>query len=273
MTRTKLIGANLITTRGLSSVIWTDATCPNGAQGPCGAFATVPFGPEYRDGQGGKMWYEYRTTASPAMPPTPLLGTAGTPIFGGVFTSNWKRADTGTKGIKGIQGTITNASGERLLVRTKWSEFSEFYKPLGVSEVILDPGAEIPYRMYTARWEDRGYNPRDTVDKWLTLLQFFRAPVGQPIGLPVSLGLSNSQGNSHTLFYPPGWQEPNGTRVAWDEQEAHEEIWGSTRLWVKREVDGWQLPSSEAYRSRYKDPNADGLGSPYRIFTIRVESL
>jgi hypothetical protein len=47
-----------------------------------------------------------------------------------------------------------------------------------------------------------------------------------------------------TKFTPPGWAKPVNVRRDWKEGESHYEIWGSMKLWVKRENDGWSVPAS-----------------------------
>lgn len=54
--------------------------------------------------------------------------------------------------------------------------------------------------------------------------------------------------------------------------ETNEEIWGSVHLSVKRENDGWQIPTSQDYLDRYPNPN-DPRTSDWKIFTIRIKSL
>jgi hypothetical protein len=54
--------------------------------------------------------------------------------------------------------------------------------------------------------------------------------------------------------------------------ETNEEIWGSVHLSVKRENDGWQIPTSQAYLDRYPNPNNPST-SDWAIFTIRIKSL
>ncbi len=45
-----------------------------------------------------------------------------------------------------------------------------------------------------------------------------------------------------------------------------------TQLWVKRETDGWTIPSTDKYRSLYGNPNTPGTPD-WAIFTIHIDDL
>jgi hypothetical protein len=61
-------------------------------------------------------------------------------------------------------------------------------------------------------------------------------------------------------------------RTGWSEQTSAEEIWGSIRIKLTREKDGWRVPGSEEFVKRYGDPNTSGT-KDWAIFTIEIYSL
>ena len=90
-----------------------------------------------------------------------------------------------------------------------------------------------------------------------------------------------------TYFIPPGgnyidgdpWElrrghhtGPLNKRTGISQGQSNEEIWGSVHLSVKRENDGWQIPTSQAYLDRYPNPNHPST-SDWAIFTTRIKSL
>ena len=241
MTRANLTGANLITAKSLRYVNWSGTMCPRGGSGPCSPFATVP-GPQYTDGY--RTWYNYQAPATPVIPSTAMAGTPGAPLIGGqacVFCND------------GAQGTIQNLSGQRILVRTV------FYGTASGtirSDAILEPNDKMPYQL-------REWGP--------STLQFFRAPDGQPLDDPAELSINDTDpGRPTTSFTPPGYEYPVQFRT-YSPDDFHLEEWGSVRLWVKRERDGWKIDASQEYKDRYGDPNR--YGSDYAIFTIEVLGL
>ena len=122
--------------------------------------------------------------------------------------------------------------------------------------------------------------PGDTV--WYLLsngggyLQFYKAPEGKAVGAAVSLAiLDDLFGLPVTQFYPPGWSIDKQQYVnsrKWYELESHEEIWGSVRLSITRNVDGWTVPASPEYISRDGNPNTSAQ-SDWAIFMVRIDSL
>ena len=105
-------------------------------------------------------------------------------------------------------------------------------------------------------------------------LYFFKAPEGTPVGLAPGLyiGRDPVDEGMESKFYPPGWTRPVNVRTDWLPEESNQEIWGSIDLWVKRELDGWQIPASPEYIRRYNEPNTSKT-SDWAIFTIEVRSL
>jgi hypothetical protein len=167
----------------------------------------------------------------------------------------WGGSSNGTTGFDGVKGTITNSSAQRILVRTVDADRP---KPQQVVEAILEPGGEMPY-----------------VLKHKGTLQIFKAPEGQAIGDPVKLLLDDPDIFSNgpkTEFTPAGRDSPVNVRTGWKVETSAYEIWGSTTIWLKRELDGWTIPASQKFIDLYNDPNSSTT-SDYVVFTIRVESL
>ena len=257
LAKTDLTGANLssanlllsnLITATLTDVVWNaEVLCPRGGfGGPCSPFATEPKGDQYKSD--GLNWYQYRSPATTLLPSTPLAGTPNTPLA-------WAGQEK-TSGGDGIQGNITNLTGQRIVVRN----VSQSTKPVPVTnEAILEPNAVMPYRLA----------PGGT-------LYFFKAPEGTPVGLAPGLYIVDGYGlvlGPTTRFYPPGWTSPVNERGDWIPKESHEEIWGSVNLWAQRELDGWKLPASQEYIRRYGDPNTSADTSDWPIMTIEVRSL
>jgi hypothetical protein len=106
-------------------------------------------------------------------------------------------------------------------------------------------------------------------------LQIFKAPEGQAIGDPVKLLLDDPDIFSNgpkTEFTPAGRDSPVNVRTGWKVETSAYEIWGSTTIWLRRELDGWTIPASQKFSDLYNNPNS-GWTSDYVVFTIRVESL
>jgi uncharacterized protein YjbI with pentapeptide repeats len=263
-----LTGANLITAT-LTNVAWDDTACPRGGTSStgCSPFASHPEGNEFSSS--GASWYQYRSPGTPTLPSSALLGTSDTPL---AWEGSQNRDD-------GIQGNITNLTGQRILVRsvqnetggsvqndngrqpaptsrlgsTRSSKLGDFSLP---NEAILEPNAVMPYRLAPGG-----------------SLYFFKAPEGQAVGLAPQLYIVDKLSSLPvTKFYPPGSTNPANVRADWKTEESHEEIWGSINLWVKRELDGWKIPASQEYIKRYDDPNTSET-SDWMIFTIEVRSL
>lgn len=65
-----------------------------------------------------------------------------------------------------------------------------------------------------------------------------------------------------TLFYPNAADSSQYTyRTGWAEGDSHHEIWGDTKLWVKRETDGW----NGGHETR--------ATSDWQVFTVHIDSL
>lgn len=179
-----------------------------------------------------KSWYESRPI---------LRGTYGAPIQG--------QSEAGGNSAGGVQGMIKNFSGARMHVRTTWMDG-------GVSEAILEPKDEMPYQLFSAG-----------------KLEFRRVTHGVPVGEPAVLWLKDpSAGLPITAFTPPGRSEAIDTRTDWRQGDVHQAVWGGTKMLVKREKDGWQVPTSQEYLSRYANPNGFGQRD-WATFTIQVDAL
>jgi hypothetical protein len=251
MTWAFLARANLINAT-LTNVVWDNTVCPhsNSSSGGCSAFATEPEGPEYVTDR--ESWFQYRSPATPALPSLALVGAPDTPL---AWEGSQNRDD-------GIQGNITNLTGQRIVVKSYGIvvpnlDSSSSANKRGYSEAILEPNAVMPYML----------GPEGT-------LEFLKAPDGQAVGPGPRLYISDGPSFATKVpsrFYPPGWKRSVNTRTDWQPEESHEEIWGPVRLWVKRELDGWKIPASQEYISRYGDPNKKS--SDWKVFTIEVRSL
>lgn len=178
--------------------------------------------------------------------PQILRATSGAPISG--------QNEAGVHGgDDGIMGSIKNQSTHDVLVETKWMSGCKC-----PGKAILKPGDELPYKLFAAGdlamselSSDGKVVPNTTSKLWI------KDPY---IGYPSS------------AFTPPGKSEPTSKRDGWREGTGHEEIWGETRIGVKRETDGWRIPASDAYTRLYGDPNTKG-SSDWAIFTITIYNL
>jgi Pentapeptide repeats (8 copies) len=244
----KLTGANLITAK-LTNAVWKDTTGPFG-----GTYSTVvspfPTEPTWSDKNTGlpyRGWYSYRSDATAILPSLPLLGSPEAPLW----TTNKYPND-------GVQGTIKNLSGQRILIEVDKPDHQ-------LQRVILEPNGVVPYTL--AGEENR--------------LRFLRAPEGEPVGPATMLVIIDPDiGQPTTYFYPPGWNTSVTKRDDWGEGEYHTEIWGATTLWVKRETDGWVIPVSDRFldiqpgvMSGIKHSNGFVVPNDYAIFTIEVRGL
>lgn len=148
----------------------------------------------------------------------------------------------------GVTGMIKNFSKDDVLVSTRLSATKR------TANAILKPGDEMPYKLYAAGQ-----------------LEFSKVTDGQ--SRITKLWLKDPFiGRPSTKFTPPGHTSPVNERDGWREGNSHHEIWGGTQLWVKRENDGWTIPSSDKYRALYGNPNTPGT-SDWAIFTIHIDSL
>lgn len=181
------------------------------------------------------QWYD----ASPT-----LQATSGAPLEG-------QTEAVVTYDDDGVTGMIKNFSGQDVLVS------STLAKTKRTGQAILKAGDEMPYKLYAAgqleftKMKDGVAVPGATTKLWI------KDPfVGRP----------------SSSFTPAGHASPVTERSGWREGESHHEIWGDTKLWVKREADGWTIPSSDKYRELYGNPNTDGT-SDWAIFTIHIDNL
>jgi len=158
----------------------------------------------------------------------------------------------------GIKGTINNRSGETLMVQAPWRYRSggrvttAFY-----SQAFLLAGDSIPF-MFFMQGE----------------LEIFKVADGKAYGDPIRLVIKDPETffRPTTEFTPPGASRPANVRDGWEENDYHEEIWGSINLGVARGNDGWKVPASKPYLDHYPDPNQD-WNSDYAIFTVNINHL
>ena len=151
----------------------------------------------------------------------------------------------------GVKGMIKNQSSHDVLVETSR------LRAAAPGKAILKPGDELPYMLYTAG-----------------RLSFTKMEGGQAVpGTTSQLWIKDPiMGYPETEFTPPGKSDPANTRDGWSEGTTHEENWGSTRIKVKRETDGWEITPSERYYELYGNPNSWG-NEEYAVFTITIDSL
>jgi hypothetical protein len=153
----------------------------------------------------------------------------------------------------GIKGTINNRSGETLMVQAPWrySRGTDFY-----SQAFLLAGDSIPFEFFRTGE-----------------LEIFRVADGKAYGDPIRLRIKdNSLLRPTTEFTPPGASRPANVRDGWEENDYHQEIWGSIDLGVARGNDGWKIPATKPYLDHYPDPNQD-WNSDYAIFTVNINHL
>ena len=181
------------------------------------------------------QWYD----ASPT-----LRGTSGAAIEG-------QTEAVVTYDDDGVTGMIKNFSKHDVMVSTRLAATKR------TAHAILKPGDEMPYKLYAAgrleftRMKDGAEVPGTTSKLWI------KDPfVGRP----------------SSAFTPPGHDSPVNERSGWREETSCHEIWGGTQLWVKRERDGWTIPSSDRYRDLYGNPNTPGT-TDWAIFTIHIDNL
>ena len=154
---------------------------------------------------------------------------------------------------------IKNYTGQRIVVASLTNNNVDGVRD--VTEAILEPGGELPYLQVKAG-----------------TLQFYKAPDGQPVGSPVKIYLlDNYVDRPTTKFTPADRTDPVNVRTDWREQTSAEEIWGSTKIKLTREKDGWKLPYSKAFNNQWRKDQDKAYtldsGKDYAIFTIEVYSL
>jgi hypothetical protein len=158
----------------------------------------------------------------------------------------------------GVQGYLANNSGQRLVVRTLFATRKDgvsgtYY--YCCSEAILDPGDQMSFQM--------GNNGGT--------LEIYRYDNGQAVGDPIKYFLKDNYVlRPETAFTPPGRTEPVGKRDGWQEGDEHEEIWGGTKLWVKRQSDSWKISGSDLYNKYF---TAAWAPSDWPFFEIRVDGI
>lgn len=230
------LAAGLLTTPGLAHAT---AAAPAHAPAPAAtipANADLPTEPPSGHDTRKLQWYD----ASPT-----LRGTAGAAIEG-------QTEAVVTYDDDGVTGMIKNFSKRDVLVSTTLAATKR------TAKAILKPGDEMPYKLYAAGQ-----------------LEFTRldASGGEVAGTTTKLWIKDPFiGRPSTKFTPPGHSSPANVREGWREGTGHHEIWGGTQLWVKRESDGWRIPSSDKYRNLYGDPNTPGTPD-WAIFTIHIDDL
>lgn len=181
------------------------------------------------------QWYD----ASPT-----LRGTAGAAIEG---QSDY----VVTYDDDGVTGMIKNFSKDDVLVSSRLSATKR------TAKAILKPGDEMPYKLYGTGELEFAKLRGDSAEAGTTSKLWIKDPfVGRP----------------STKFTPPGHSSPVNVRESWREGNSHHEIWGETKMWVKRENDGWTIPSSDKYRSLYGNPNTQGT-TDWAVFTIHIDGL
>ncbi len=155
----------------------------------------------------------------------------------------------------GIKGTINNRSGEILMVQAPW-RYTGPYPTDYYSQAFLLAGDSIPF-VFFRKGE----------------LEIFKVADGKAYGDPIRLVITdNSVLRPTTEFTPPGASRPANVRDGWEENDYHQEIWGSIDLGVARGNDGWKVPATKPYLDHYPDPNQD-WNSDYAIFTVNINHL
>jgi len=188
----------------------------------------------------------------------------------------------------GVQGMIYNDTPNVLAVTVVSVEVNpatiEHQWLRTYQTAMLLPGDSVSYQLQSGEMDSDFGGVKD----WNTELNYYVAlwkpkslyPSSDPTNDPgwtnrTQLGLYDPPiGWPSTYFIPPGRpiSQPANERTGIREGESNEEIWGSVHLSVKRENDGWQVPTSQAYLDRYPNPNNPST-SDWAIFTIRIKSL
>jgi hypothetical protein len=196
----------------------------------------------------------------------------------------------------GVQGMIFNDTPQLVAVSLVSSDrgANGQQPPLSTYQTaLLLPGDGMSYQLQT-KYDYKGFGsavPPGSINQFLS----FWKPKGlYPSSDPTNdsgwatraqLGLNDPWTQRPvTAFIPPGGNyisfddptfqllPPVNVRSGIREGETNEEIWGSVHLSVKRENDGWQIPTSQDYLDRYPNPNNPST-SDWKIFTIRIKSL
>jgi hypothetical protein len=97
----------------------------------------------------------------------------------------------------GVKGTITNSTGERIIVSSRYS-YEQRLSDVG--SAILEPGGTTPYRLL-------GFGT----------LQFSKAPEGVSVGTVTKLLINDDLIGPETQFTPPRWKGSVTTREGWKE--------------------------------------------------------
>jgi len=196
----------------------------------------------------------------------------------------------------GVQGMVFNDTPNIVAVSivSSYRGANGLQPPLYTYQTaLLLPGDGMSYQLQT----DYDFNqagfalPPRTINQFLSIWKPNGLyPSSDPTNDPgwatrAQLGLNDPRVQRPvTAFIPPGGNyisiedpgpdlsPPVNVRSGIREGETNEEIWGSVHLSVKRENDGWQVPTSQAYLDRYPNPNNPST-SDWKIFTIRIKSL
>ena len=196
----------------------------------------------------------------------------------------------------GVQGMIFNDTPQIVAVSLVSSDrgANGQQPPLSTYQTaLLLPGDGMSYQLQT-KYDYKGFGsavPPGSINQFLS---FWKPkglyPSSDPTNDPgwatrAQLGLNDPWTQRPvTAFIPPGGNyisfddptfqllPPVNVRSGIREGETNEEIWGSVHLSVKRENDGWQIPTSQAYLDRYPNPNNPST-SDWKIFTIRIKSV
>ena len=250
LSRAELAGANIISTK-LTGAVWSDTGCPWGGKSStrCSAFATRPA-PGFDT---NKSWYQYRSPTNGAIPAgTPLAGTIGAPIGNrpwGPFSSD------------GVKGAVKNFSTSTVLIRS--TGFRTTY------DAILEPGAQMSYVLDSST---------NDAKESRSLLIYAIDDNGQPVGSPTRLYLSDNFFVGVDLkFWPSGYSGEDPQKSAVLNVDSEERLtWPdgnpTTKLWVKREKDGWLIPVSPEYLARHTYPiNAET--KDWGVVSIHIDGV
>lgn len=271
LTRADLLGSDMLNTT-LAGVVWKDTRCSYGNKTSAGCsnaalLSEPPADWLQKASTNGWRWYMYDGSGL-----DPDLDRVSTPTVRGSQGAPLQNVDFRDSkydyNYDGIQGVVYNDTGQRIVVRTEYSQYgqSDVYC---CAAAILDPGDSVSYQL-GGEWfyDDDSYDEQG-------ILQFLRYDNGQTVGEPAQLWLADQTLlQPQTEFYPPGYDWPYwvNRRVGWKEEEQHSEIWGGVNISVKREIDGWRLNGSDTFNTYYPNPNDDATND-WAIFTIRVKSL
>jgi uncharacterized protein YjbI with pentapeptide repeats len=268
LTRADLLRADLRDTP-LTQVVWKDTNCPYGGK-TCEGCSNVsppsePPASWLQEASADKskwQWYQFNgTSAVPDENLTPmLLGTSGAPLQNVNFKPRGYAND-------GVQGGIYNDTDQRIVVRSGVAMTADERDFSYYANVILDPGGSVPYQFSGEIYDD------DEEGQAQGAIEILRYDNGRATGDRAKLWLADYPIlQPATEFTPPGHEDPLPQRENWEEDDEHSEIWGSFRMDVKRERDGYRVQGSETFNRYYRDPNDKNTGD-WAIFTIRIKSL